>query len=642
MNSKATAAALTLAIPMAAMAQTSVEEKQSQIEKALEAALSRQGISVGGLATGEYAQYEETGNAVDKAQRTTEPLAYTQVDFDIKARPNTSTTARAVFRMHLDWPNFWGSPSTPIETRWLSIDGKAMGMLYYSLGNMGVKWTPLTMWAPEVGFLYTPRLFAQQQQQAMAERFQGDNKRLLQGTQFGIRAAAPQMAIDSFNVGFLGSKLATADHSKAEQLKAAYPFQWGEFDRLAYGVNADVTFLKGMNVGLTALVDNELKTSFANQDTTEAARFNRDRAQAGSVFGVRLGAKLDKFVELPGIQAGLDVEYVSSSWAARSRNITLEDGSAAKDTVPKLTGGALSGAMNFGYTVPKVFTGKLTAGYIQNDSAFRNDLAQSATWNGGRIMNTEQLAQADGWGSYNVFDAMYHNVYRFVSEDSSNNTAKNAIEKNNYTNQVMTPEQQVRRDLNLQFVLPNGLATANRGGLNLGVDLALLEGAVDAKLGFMSLSEVKATAGADNSTKATFQVLQAGTKVRVDKFLTGTWDLPLEFTASFEQNSAKASDDFDYASSILNVGAYVGVVKRVALLAGYQSLKGDDKRVLGEGVPSLDNNHTNMGVGVEFKIQEGAYLMAMYNKMTTKFPGIADNKADFDQTATNVKLQVAF
>jgi len=632
MNSKATVAALTLAIPLAAVAQSSVEEKQSKIEQALESALSRQGISVGGLATGEYSSSEMTGTAVNPKYRTTEPTAYTQVDFDLKARPNTTTTARAVFRMHLDWPNFWGSPSTPIETRWLSLDGKAMDMLYYSVGNMGLKWSPLTMWAPEVGFLYTPRLFAQQQQQAMNERFQGDNKRILQGVQFGIRAAAPEFAIDSFNVGLLGSKLYSGSDSLSEQLKAAYPFKWAAFDRILAGGRGDVTFLKGATLGATYLLEKDLRTTHPDQDTVATSRAKRDSAQAGSVLAIRLGAQADKFADLGAIKAGLDLEYAISSWDSSAVNL-------------KVDGNALNATLNLGYEMPKVFVGKLSLGYIKNDSGFRNDLAQSPTFRGGRILNTEQ-----GWNTWNTFDAMYHNVYRYVPERMSNGTAKNAVEKINYTNQVLDPNQAAaaQYDMNVQMVLPNGLATSNRGGLNVGFDVAALDGAVDLKGAFQSFQEIKAS---DDVNKAKFQKIQAGVKVRAEKFLAGTWDLPLEVAGSFEQNTGKAGDYFDYASSVINAGAYIAVHKRLALLVGYQAINGDNKTALHDtlmaGVAAtglvplvVDNKQTNLGLGLEVKIQEGAYLIGMWNKLTTKYTNL--NKADFDQTVTNVKLQVAF
>jgi len=659
MNSKATAAALTLAIPLAAMAQTqtSIEESQSKIEKALETVLSKQGLSIGGVATGEYLNSDFSGSATDNSERTTEPVTYTQVDFDLKARPNTTTTARAVFRMHLDWPNFWGSPSTPIQTRWLSLDGKAASnMLYYGVGDQGVRWTPYTMWAPDVGFLYTPRLFEQSQQQAMSERFQGDNKRNLQAVQMGLRSMVPNLGIDSFDVGILGTKLASADHSDAEQLKAAYPFTWGAFDRYVVAGHGDVTFLKGISVGATYLIDKDIKSSWdviqnADPDTLRMAH---DSAQSGSVFAGRGGFQADKVFDLGGIKAGLNVEVAHSSW----------DGFIYKsgtDTVPKLTGNAVNAALNAGYVVPQSLNIQFTGAYLQNDSAFRNDLAQSPTFHGGRILNTEQLAKSTtGWDSWNTFDAMYHNVYRFIPEANSNNTAKNAVEKNNYTNQVFDPTQYSlsQLDWNLQMVLPGGVATANRVGPKIDLNASVLDGAVDLRGAFYSFQEVKASQAlaiqhSDTLTlndsvtlKAKYQKVQLGAKIRIDKFLNGIWDLPLEVSGSYEQNTGKASGSaLDYTSSVLNLGAYIALHKHFALLAGYQAIDGkqktgfSDSLLASAGYP-INNKQTNLGLGVEVKIQEGAYVMAMWNKLTTKYTNLTDK--DYDQNIVNVKLQMAF
>jgi len=639
MNSKATAAALTLAIPLAAMAQTSIEDQQSKIEQALENVLSKQGLSVGGVATGEYLSSKLTGSGSIDSARNTEPLAYTQVDFDLRARPNANTTARAVFRMHLDWPNFWGSPATPIETRWLSLDGKsAAGMLYYGVGDQAVRWSPYTMWAPDVGFLYTPRLFKQGQEQAMNERFQGDNKRILQGLQFGLRASVPDIAIDSFDVGVLGAKLASANRTQAEQLKSSYPFNWGAFDRYFGAAHGDVSFLKGASVGGSFLIESDLKSTFSvlnSGGTTKSVRdqaIGRDSAQHGTVEAARGGFQADKVFELNGIKAGLNAEFAHSSWDGFINR-------GGKDTVPKLTGNALNAKLNVGYVIPKVLNICVTGGYLQNDSAFRNDLAQSPTFYGQRVLNTEQ-----GWNTWNTFDAMYHNVYNFVPEANSNYTVKNPVEKNDYTNQVLDPTQYAQKQLdwNLQMVLPGGEATANRVGPKVDLDASILDGAVDLKGAFYSLQEAKATV---EGSKAKYQKIQAGAKVRVDKFLDGIWNLPLEFAGSYEQNTGKAGDEFNYASTVLNAGAYIAVHKRVALLAAYQAIDGKQKTgiadslLVDEGGP-VSNKQTNLGLGVEVKVQEGAYLIGMWNKLTTKYTNLTDK--DFDQDIVNVKLQMAF
>jgi hypothetical protein len=55
---------------------------------------------------------------------------------------------------------------------------------------------------------------------------------------------------------------------------------------------------------------------------------------------------------------------------------------------------------------------------------------------------------------------------------------------------------------------------------------------------------------------------------------------------------------------------------------------------------AVDNKQSNLGLGLEIKIQEGAYLMGMWNQLSTKYSNL--EKADFDQAITNVKLQIAF
>jgi hypothetical protein len=636
MNSKATAAALTLAIPLAAVAQTSVEEKQSKIEQALENVLSKQGISIGGVATGEYINSTLSGNATDPDYRTTEPDAYTQVDFDLRARPNNVTVARAVFRLHTDWANLFESPSTPIESRWLSLDGKAaQDMFYYSVGDMGLKWTPYTMWAPDVNFLFTPAIFAQGQQQAMAERFQGDNRRNLQGIQLGFRAAAPLYSIDSMNVNVIGNKLYTAGDSALEKQVLAYPFSWGTFDRYLVGGRGEVAFMKGMNLGLAYLMERDLKSTYTGTNGNNG----RDSAQKGQVVDGHISAQIDKMTNLDKWKVGAGLEFAQSQW----QSYTIYDSSAsAYVATPKLTGKAINANVSAGYLDGKNVDATLSIGYLMNDSAFRNDVAQSPTFYGRRILNTEQ----ENFNTWNTFDAMYHNVYRYITERASNGTSKNAIEKVAYTNQVLDPTMYstANLDWNVQMVLPNGLATANRVGPTIDLNAGFLDNAIDVRGAFYSLQEAAATSG----SKAKFTKMQAGAKVRLDPFLKGTWNLPIEIAGSYEQNKGTWGD-MSYTSKILNAGAQVGVYKNISLLFGYQKIDGalsgvtesasTDSILVLAGAP-ISNKQTNLGVGAQLKVQEGAYLMAMYEKMTVEYPNW--EAQNFTQNVYNVKLQIAF
>jgi hypothetical protein len=195
MNTKALAAVACLWLPVVASAadDQSVTTQLDSLGQKFEKILSTQGISMGGQVLGEVGSSDLSGNSEVTGRRSDEPIGFTQVDFDLRARPNTVTQARAVFRLYLDDASFFGAPYTPFETRWLSIDGSAQqGMLYYHLGNLAEKWSPLTMWSPDPGIpLHSAPLRPGAARSHGGSRFQGNNVRNLQGFNIGLRAAVP-------------------------------------------------------------------------------------------------------------------------------------------------------------------------------------------------------------------------------------------------------------------------------------------------------------------------------------------------------------------------------------------------------------------------------------------------------------------
>ena len=701
MKTNATIALFGMALPLVAGAQESVSQKQEQIEKTLEGILSKAGISVSGRATGEFAQSTLSGSVHRDSVRSTEPVTYTQVDFDLRARPNAGTTVRSVFRMHLDWPNFFGAPYTPFETRWLSIDGKALDMIYYSAGDMSVKWSPYTIQGNDVGFLYTPRMFAQMQQQAMAERFQGGNVRNLQGAQAGIRAGVEQYAIDSFNVGFLASKLASAANG-GDNPPASLPYELNAFDRWGMGGRADVTFLKGISTGVSYIDFRDLKGTYEKQDTTRVSAMDRNTAQTGSVLGARFGLQLDRMMEMP-VQVGLVGEFSKSAWEYQGEMLDTNVWAYAPDTLlsrKKIDGMAFAADLNLGYALEKTIGATLSAGFMSNDSGYRNDLVQSQTFTPSRIFNSVQgsaVGTGLNRGMYSTFDAMYHNVHRFVPETKSNEMAKNPIEKVAYTNQIGSGSRSI--DPVLQTVLPGGAASANRVGPRFALDAGFLDGAITVVTNGWMLSTAKdiplslsvqnkdsatgATMGFDDSTEYTYvtrtvggvkdtiygvpkaykvdyQKIQAGLKVRAEKFLGEMWTLPIELSGSYELNSAKAGSVMDYKANILNAGLYVGVWKRIALTGGYQLINAEDKVLtttvgIASATPLVAAKYTSkqshMGGGLEYKITEGSYASFTWSQIKVEYPEDkflqkATDKAavarDFTQDILNAKLTVGF
>lgn len=781
MNTKALAVAASLWVPMVASAATdaTVTDQQEALSARLEQILAKNGISIGGSFRGEVGASAMDGNYTKPVRRNDEQIAFTSVDFDLRARPNSSTTARAVFRLHLDDPNFFGSPYVPLDTRWLSLDGGFLDMFYYHLGNLQAKWSPLVMNATEPGFLYTPRLFAQQQKEVEAERFIGGGVRNLQGANLGLRAAVPSLQIDSFDVSLLASKLLSAGpigsiasiSTTKRQLSGdgvtGFPDSLANFDRWALGGKANVAFLKGFNIGGSFIQTKDLRSTFGTIDTantivrnhytrrdsvvagvvqkTEAKdstvwkksktgatatspEIGRDSIiQNGYVVSGVFGAKIGNFLDNKNLIADLDVEFARSAWDYFSGR-DLRDAKSGLDSVAGGTNRKYYGTSDTGFFTPRYitkagialnvgvnagwktegWTAKAKFGYLMNDSAFRSDLAQNPVFSPamGRIFNTEQDVYDPTTGVYTMlrhyssFDALYHSVHRYVPEDQ-NEYAKSPYDKIAYSNYVgggIVPglgkwtssvsklskafkaaettlvvakvaaalpgatgtdttavnDAQVALatakgnlyisalessgwDRDLQMVLPAGEASANRVGPKFGLDFDLMQGGVEVKVNGYMLQEAKGSV-LDSGTqlvaaKAKFQQIEAGSRVRVDRFING-WNLPIELTGSFGLSSAKGGTSLDYTSTAINAGLYVGVFKRVSVLAGFQQITGKDKAFL------VDRNQSNMAGGLEFKVQEGAYLLGMYNLIKTEFPNASEY--NFDQSIWSTKISVSF
>jgi len=194
--------------------------------------------------------------------------------------------------------------------------------------------------------------------------------------------------------------------------------------------------------------------------------------------------------------------------------------------------------------------------------------------------------------------------------------------------------------------LPGGEATPNRVGPKAGFDLSFLNGGVEAMANGYFLSEAKGTV-LDTETqvtpaKAKFQQVQAGVRFRLDRFLPN-WNtllhpknpIPLEVSLSGAQSTAKGGAYLDYKSTELAASVYVGVLPRLSLLGGYQAITGLDN-----SIANVSRNLTDVAGGLEFKIQEGAYFLAMYNLLKTEYPNASEY--NFDQKIWSTKISVSF
>jgi hypothetical protein len=154
----------------------------------LERIMAKAGISIDGEFRSQFLKTDITGKGADTTKRTDESAEFTSVDFDIKARPNTITQGRLIFRMYQDWRNFMSNFDNPIFTRWISIDGTLNGMFSYNAGDFRQKYTPLTLYAPDIDLLYEPDIFAKERAIAQNEVFIDNNQRMLQGVNANFAA----------------------------------------------------------------------------------------------------------------------------------------------------------------------------------------------------------------------------------------------------------------------------------------------------------------------------------------------------------------------------------------------------------------------------------------------------------------------
>ncbi|HXP90642.1 MAG TPA: hypothetical protein VN931_06920 [Fibrobacteria bacterium] len=718
MNTKALAAVACLWLPVVASAadDQDVTTQLDSLGQKFEKILSTQGISMGGQVIGDFGSSDLSGNGEVPTRRSDETIGFTQVDFDLRARPNTVTQARAVFRLYLDDASFFGAPYTPFETRWLSIDGSAQqGMLYYHLANLGEKWSPFTIWSPDPGFIYTPRLFAQEQQEAMSDVFQGNNIRNLQGFNIGLRASVPNARIDSFDVQVLAAKLLSAaglgdpESALTSQINwsmdgtGGSPDSLANFDRWVLGARGAVTFLGAFNLGANYLNIKDLKSTFGIADSGLAELPRDTDAVDGNIATIQLGADIGKFLRWQNGVLGLDAELGYSSWQYGHDTAGFDSTLYYQTT----TGSAIDVDMKAGWKGDD-WKAVVNIGYLSVDSGFRSDLAQSMTFNQalGRIYNTDQdvydpnavNSVNNGYTNllhYNTFDAMYDHVFRYVAENQ-NEFAKDPYQKLAYTNYVgpalnpslgqwtsgtdslakvyIAAQQKANAtgaavdiqaaaaakialyqqdlvtgtpfDRDLQLMLPSGDASPNRVGPKFGFEGSYLNGGLEALLNGYMLQEAKGTV-LDSSTqvladKAKFQQVEAGVKFRLDRFLPN-WNtlmrsrspIPLELSVSAGQTTAKGGTSLDYKSTEVAASAYVGVLPRLSLLGGYQEIMGVDNTAA-----AVSRNVTDMAGGLEFKIQDGAYLLAMYSLLKTEYPNASEY--NFDQSIWSTKISVSF
>ena len=660
-----TSVVTTLLLSVSLFASTDSEnDRYGKIQSRLNSIMNKAGIHFSGTFRSQYLQSmldaDNSGDsAVDWTKKTTESNEYTSVDFDIGARPNDALSARCMFRMHQNWQNFFSDVANPIFTRWISIDGNVKDMFRFNVGDHKQKYSKLTLWSPDIAIPFEPEIFAAKRREAMKEVFLGNNERFLTGVNFNFDAELVPV-FNEMHINVNLSRLRLNGTSWGNGNAVADRFEDADMDRYFTGINADFLALRGLGFGGTFMTIFDLvPTLNGNEKKLAEARID-PATRFGQIFGGRLNPSTDIFLDSDVFSIGINFEAMTSknrdsAWydiaPSTADPSTMDSTFNSREAKGMAMDIGINGTINFGEGGKVEFD----VGFMNNDRNYINEMAQSPSFLGQRIMNNENdFSSANYAGLYTTYDAMYDYVFKFTPS-SNNDWTKEPHRKISYINAILTPDEIEKAlsdaaaadsgaficmDPTLQLVLPYGPATPNRTGPKGDLDVKFFDGGIDAGLSFAKLSEVESevmsfvdTLGIPQTiTLAKTEYLHFGGGLSID---IATWAKALnsfKLSVGYLMNNAENPGLpvnniplYKSSNNMLNLGFYYNFYKRFSLLAGYQTIKNKSEtgasNIAGIVVPAIQETVTqkHWAVGLEYKVTPTSMLTGRIGKIGADF-----------------------
>lgn len=635
-------------------------ETQESIEEKIERFEAQSGLEVFGTVHGEFFRSEVDGDLfqseanqtqllnegkianVDAYGEKVEKTQVTRFDLGFNFRPYENTQAKALLRFSQDWQTFFASRSRPVSVRWLSMEGSFNKMFKYNVGDFKQKYSPLTLWTPELEFIMEPRMFARDRQELMREHFLDGNERLLQGANMNF-TSGNLGDIAELRLDGLFSRVRRAEYLDSEGKQSKEANYKSDFENFVAATQFEALVMDNIFIGAGFLHNFDQAGTFLTEDQlTEQQALVIDSATAadnlidpnmisqnGNVPLVRTSTSV-----VSG-KGGLDIAGLSGlnsltfevlgEFAQSVQSYEYANDARTLEGLPlqeDLTGSAMWAELGLGYSTE---TMKISSNskFINNDQDYRNPFAQSTQFVPERVMNT---SNDDGTNAlYSSLDALYHGVshYSPTVYETANQVAP--YEKNSYTNSIQYGNVAV--DSNLQNTLASGLATANRVGLIQDIGFNLLDGGVQVKLAYKGLAQaspnvlqIDSVNSFSNDTE--FEQMAFGLGVDASKFIS--YDHPLEVTGSYTKDVATTNSTQNasgivtnlgetnvYTSELVQIGAYFKVHRLFALLGGFQTLKGTNENLLDPNFTSIEDTRaeTYWRAGGEFAVGQNAYFM---------------------------------
>ena len=673
-----------VAVAMAHSDTTSTEARLKKLGESIQEIANKAGISLGGEFRSEYFASTLSGASRNRSGRSTESNEYTSVDFDIRARPNSAIQGRLMFRMHQNWQNFFSDISNPIFSRWISIDGTVNDVFSYHAGDLRANYGSLILASPDVEILNEPEVFSQYRTLAQSERFLGNKDRVLRGATINFDAEVAPI-FNEGHIGVIGMRLRSIETSIMSGSEVTGLPEAAPIEKYATGINADLLFLNGLSLGGTYLQIFDNHASYRGSDSTADTL-----AQNTRIIGVRPAVQIGRLLGTTNWDASLSAD------AAFSTDDTLWWDSVISATDTSLIlfdstigGMALKVGVSGGFKLDNQSV-RIGVDYLSNSQYFRNELAQSPSFIGTRIMNSDNdignpklVYQASSY-HYSTFDAIYGNVFKFAPVERTN-LEKAPFQKNSYTNAIFNQQEldamKGKLDPSLQLIMPFGPATANRQGIRGNVTLELLNKGLEIKGLFASLAEEKGLAdlaqkstthdtvttdpvsGIRDTNPTTHDTLimaefpataflQYGGGVKFDvSSIAAVLKFPLIVSGSYVHSAANnagpsliVNNQWSITSDFINAGVYYKFWKNAAVMLGYQQIVNAQKRGIGFKYTQTQSHY---GLGLEYRVAEGAFIAGTLRQIVVKNSNDSVNPDsgsinDFEQFQAGLLLKVKF
>ncbi len=642
-------------------AQDSVEtieqSRLTKIEQTVSKILSKSGINFSGEFRSQFLLSRVVGDAVEKAFRKDEGVEYTSVDFDISARPHSALQGHLIFRLHQDWRNLWSSYKNPISSRWISLDGLVKNVFGYNIGDFRQKYSPLTLYSPDIEIEYEPEIFARRRRVAMNEMFLGNNDRIVQGVNMNFDAEIVPL-FKEFHLNVLGSRLRYVGDGEQGQL--ASMVDSADMDKYLIGSNLDLTVIPDLSFGGSFLYLFDGRYTYGG--TIEAADTLRQSTRIGAG---RLGVGTEPFVDPKVFNMALQAEVAVSSDDSSWHKIDTISSTSYKTTLmtEKIRGLAIAADLNTFIALGSASNLHIDLGFLRNAVDFRNELAQSPTFFPLRIMNSENDPLSGAL--YSTFDALYRHVFKFCPSENAQNVGepagwlKGPMEKIAYSKAILSQDdmRNIQLDNSLFLVMPYGPATPNRIGLRSKVAASFIDNAIHTSALFKYLNEVEGLSAQLDMTSSAVSAMpksafiEAGGGLSVNFASFGEWwPYPLILSGGYKFSNASNDGVASYTGSpwettahFINTGLYWTFWKRASLLGGLQYLKTTYDGLYDNYKYDIAELH--WAAGLEYKVSDGGTLTGSFGFNDVTHSDEADANAsimDFRQWQTDLYLTVNF